>query len=74
MAIYTQIGSRNTGHYPYTFSVMPEYNNRPLSKDNIMFLYPVSTNKTDCDNFSFTTKGLDDGKSDSVFIFSILPK
>ena len=55
MAIYTQIGSRNTGHYPYTFSVMPEYNNRPLSKDNIMFLYPVSTNKTDCDNFSFTT-------------------
>ena len=54
MAIYTQIGSRNTGHYPYTFSVMPEYNNRPLSKDNIMYLYPVSTNKTTCDNFSFT--------------------
>jgi len=54
MAIYTQIGSRNTGHYPYTFSVMPEYNSRPLSKDNIMYLYPVSTNKTTCDNFSFT--------------------
>ena len=54
MAIYTKIGSRDTGHYPYTFSVMPEYNNRPLSKDNIMYLYPVSTDKTDCDNFTFT--------------------
>ena len=55
MAIYSRIGSRDTGHYPYTFSVMPEYNNRPLSKDNIMYLYPVSTNKTDCDNFSFSS-------------------
>ena len=55
MAIYSRFGSRDTGHYPYTFSVMPEYNNRPLSKDNIMYLYPVSTNKTDCDNFSFSS-------------------
>ena len=57
MAIYSTYNSRDTGHYPYTFSVMPEYNNRPLSKDNIMYLYPVSTNKTDCDNFSFSTTG-----------------
>ena len=62
MAIYTTISSRDTGHYPYTFSVMPEYNNRPLSKDNIMYLYPVSTNKTDCDNFSFTQIGNDNAK------------
>ena len=56
MAIYSTYNSRDTGHYPYTFSVMPEYNGRhPLSKDNILYLYPVSTNKTDCDNFSFTT-------------------
>lgn len=56
MAIYSSIGSRDTGHYPYTFSVMPHYNGaQPLSKDNILMLYPVSTNKTDCDNFSFTT-------------------
>ena len=54
MAIYSKISSRDTGHYPYTFSWMPEYNNRPLSKDNKIFLYPVSTNKTDCDNFSFS--------------------
>ena len=54
MAIYTTISSRDTGHYPYTFSWMPEYNNRPLSKDNMAYVYPVSTNKTDCDNFSFT--------------------
>ena len=55
MAIYSTYNSRDTGHYPYTFSVMPEYNGRhPLSKDNILYLYPVSTNKTDCDNFSFS--------------------
>ena len=58
MAIYSTYNSRDTGHYPYTFSVMPEYNGRhPLSKDNILYLYPVSTNKTDCDNFSFSTTG-----------------
>ena len=54
MAIYSRFGSRDTGHYPYTFSWMPEYNNRPLSKDNLAYVYPVSTNKTDCDNFSFS--------------------
>ena len=55
MAIYSTLNSRDTGHYPYTFSWMPEYNGRyPLSKDNILYLYPVSTNKTDCDNFSFS--------------------
>ena len=55
MAIYSKFGSRDTGHYPYTFSVMPEYNGRqPLSKDNVLYLYPVSTNKTTCDNFSFS--------------------
>ena len=54
MAIYSTYNSRDTGHYPYTFSWMPEYNNRPLSKDNKAYLYPVSTNKTTCDNFSFT--------------------
>ena len=54
MAIYTKIGSVDRGHYPYSFNWFPEYNNRPLSKDNIMYLYPVSTNKTDCDNFSFS--------------------
>jgi len=54
MAIYSNIGSRDTGHYPYTFSWMPEYNSRPLSKDNMAYVYPVSTDKTDCDNFSFT--------------------
>ena len=53
MAIYSRFGSRDTGHYPYTFSWMPEYNNRPLGKDNKAYLYPVSTNKTDCDNFTF---------------------
>ncbi len=56
MAIYSKIGSRDTGHYPYTFSWMPHYNgNQPLSKDNKLTLYPVSTNKTDCDNFSFSS-------------------
>ena len=56
MAIYSKFGSRDTGHYPYTFSWMPHYNGaQPLSKDNIMYLYPVSTNKTTCDNFSFTS-------------------
>ena len=54
MAIYSKFGSRDTGHYPYTFSWMPEYNSRPLSKDNKVYLYPVSTNKTTCDNFSFS--------------------
>ena len=57
MAIYSKIGSRDTGHYPYSFNWFPEYNNRPLSKDNIAYIYPVSTNKTDCDNFTFTTTG-----------------
>ena len=56
MAIYSKFGSRDTGHYPYTFSVMPEYNgNGPLTKDNIAYIYPVSTNKTDCDNFQFSS-------------------
>ena len=54
MAIYTTISSADKGHYPYSFNWFPEYNNRPLSKDNIAYIYPVSTNKTTCDNFSFS--------------------
>jgi len=48
MGIYDR---NNKGHYPYSFTIEPEYNGKPLSRDNQVALSPRFTSTSSADNF-----------------------
>lgn len=46
---------RGRGHYPYVMQTEPYYNGAPLSKANVLQIYPRFTSSTDADNFTFNS-------------------
>ena len=54
MAIYDRFGK---GHYPYTFTIEPEYNGKPLSLGNQAVMSPRYTNSATADSWYWSNSG-----------------
>ena len=54
MAIFDRFGK---GHYPYTFTIEPEYNGKPLSQNNQIAMSPRYTNSATADSWYWSNSG-----------------